>query len=200
MNPIGFNKRILNNAASAETPAVATQISAKTADFVNRIFNSTTEVILDFLGTKTKQIKLRNSSDSLYCYENCLLLRSNGQRAYDLEQNIREIEQIGIAPRFVKYFQLGEDDFLTVLEAGEGKLSPYCENVQRVSQKAKQGFKTGVKELLDKGFVNKEMFTNKDAFLFDDSGKIVFADWTGLEYVTATKKQALENHLRNWQF
>ncbi len=200
MNPIGFNKRILNNAASAETPAVATQISAKTADFVNRIFNSTTEVILDFLGTKTKQIKLRNSSDSLYCYENCLLLRSNGQRAYDLEQNIREIEQIGIAPRFVKYFQLGEDDFLTVLEAGEGKLSPYCENVQRVSQKAKQGFKTGVKELLDKGFVNKEMFTNKDAFLLDDSGKIVFADWTGLEYVTATKKQALENHLRNWQF
>lgn len=200
MNPIGFNKRILNNAASAETPAVATQISAKTADFVNRIFNSTTEVILDFLGTKTKQIKLRNSSDSLYCYENCLLLRSNGQRAYGLEQNIREIEQIGIAPRFVKYFQLGEDDFLTVLEAGEGKLSPYCENVQRVSQKAKQGFKTGVKELLDKGFVNKEMFTNKDAFLLDDSGKIVFADWTGLEYVTATKKQALENHLRNWQF
>ena len=134
MNPIGFNKRILNNAASAETPAVATQISAKTADFVNRIFNSTTEVILDFLGTKTKQIKLRNSSDSLYCYENCLLLRSNGQRAYDLEQNIREIEQIGIAPRFVKYFQLGEDDFFFFFEAGEGKLSPYCENVQRVSQ------------------------------------------------------------------
>lgn len=200
MNPIGFNKRNLNNAASAETPAVAAQISAKTADFVNRIFNSTTEVILDFLGTKTKQIKLRNSSDSLYCYENCLLVRSNGQRAFDLEQNIKEIEQIGIVPRFVKYFQLGEDDFLTVLEVGEGKLSPYCENVQRVSQKAKQGFKTGVKELLDKGFVNKEIFINKDAFLLDDSGKIVFADWTGLEYVTPTKKQALENYLRNWQF
>lgn len=200
MNPIGFNKRIINNAASAETPAVAAQVSAKTMDFVNRIFNSTTEVILDFLGTKTKQIKLRNSSDSLYCYENCLLVRSNGQRAYDLEQNIREIESIGIAPRFVKYFQLGEDDFLTVLETGEGKLSSYCENVQRVSQKAKQSFKTGVKELLDKGFTNKEMFTNKDAFLLDDSGKIVFADWTGLEYVSGTKKQALENHLKNWQF
>lgn len=200
MNPIGFNKRIINNAASAETPAVAAQVSAKTMDFVNRIFNSTTEVILDFLGTKTKQIKLRNSSDSLYCYENCLLVRSNGQRAYDLEQNIREIESIGIAPRFVKYFQLGEDDFLTVLETGEGKLSSYCENVQRVSQKAKHSFKTGVKELLDKGFTNKEMFTNKDAFLLDDSGKIVFADWTGLEYVSGTKKQALENHLKNWQF
>ena len=200
MNPIGFNKRIINNAASAETPAVAAQVSAKTMDFVNRIFNSTTEVILDFLGTKTKQIKLRNSSDSLYCYENCLLVRSNGQRAYDLEQNIREIESIGIAPRFVKYFQLGEDDFLTVLETGEGKLSSYCENVQRVSQKAKHSFKTGVKELLDKGFTNKEMFTNKDAFLLDDSGKIVFADWTGLEYVSGTKKQALENHLKYWQF
>ena len=200
MNPIGFNKRIINNAASAETPAVAAQVSAKTMDFVNRIFNSTTEVILDFLGTKIKQIKLRNSSDSLYCYENCLLVRSNGQRAYDLEQNIREIESIGIAPRFVKYFQLGEDDFLTVLETGEGKLSSYCENVQRVSQKAKHSFKTGVKELLDKGFTNKEMFTNKDAFLLDDSGKIVFADWTGLEYVSGTKKQALENHLKNWQF
>ena len=200
MNPIGFNKRIINNAASAETPAVAAQVSAKTMDFVNRIFNSTTEVILDFLGTKTKKIKLRNSSDSLYCYENCLLVRSNGQRAYDLEQNIREIESIGIAPRFVKYFQLGEDDFLTVLETGEGKLSSYCENVQRVSQKAKHSFKTGVKELLDKGFTNKEMFTNKDAFLLDDSGKIVFADWTGLEYVSGTKKQALENHLKNWQF
>lgn len=200
MNPIGFNKRIINNAASAETPAVAAQVSAKTMDFVNRIFNSTTEVILDFLGTKTKQIKLRNSSDSLYCYENCLLVRSNGQRAYDLEQNIREIESIGIAPRFVKYFQLGEDDFLTVLETGEGKLSSYCENVQRVSQKAKQSFKTGVKELLDKGFTNKEIFSNKDAFLIDNSGKIVFADWTGLEYVSGTKKQALENHLKNWQF
>ena len=158
------------------------------------------KLYLDFLGTKTKQIKLRNSSDSLYCYENCLLVRSNGQRAYDLEQNIREIESIGIAPRFVKYFQLGEDDFLTVLETGEGKLSSYCENVQRVSQKAKHSFKTGVKELLDKGFTNKEMFTNKDAFLLDDSGKIVFADWTGLEYVSGTKKQALENHLKNWQF
>lgn len=200
MNPIGFNKRIINNAASAETPAVVAQVSAKTMDFVNRIFNSTTEVILDFLGTKTKQIKLRNSSDSLYCYENCLLVRSNGQRAYDLEQNIREIESIGIAPRFVKYFQLGEDDFLTVLETGEGKLSSYCENVQRVSQKAKQSFKTGVKELLDKGFTNKEIFSNKDAFLIDNSGKIVFADWTGLEYVSGTKKQALENHLKNWQF
>ena len=48
------------------------EFSKKTKDFVNKLSNSTTEIIKDFLSKDAKQIPLRDKECKLYQYDNLL--------------------------------------------------------------------------------------------------------------------------------
>lgn len=175
-------KNIENNGAQ--------KICASTKDFIKKTYNSDTKTILDFLKNKCKKIKLRSEYDELYQYENVLIFRSTALPSQNLEQNLEFLKNDTIAPKLVQVFKLGEDDFITVLEACDSNLLPYSQNVSKIDNKVKTDFINKLKKLAQQGIINKEIYANKDAlFTTPDYKKIVFADWSNINFLTNEEKK-----------
>ena len=154
---------------------------------------------MDFLRDQTNNIPLRATNKKLYQYENLFLFRSNGSDAYNLEQQLNFLSQKDFAPKYVKHLQLGDDDFLTILEGDSEALIPYSE-AKTLSTKAKNDFKTEILKFLNFGLVNKEMFANKDIlFVTKSNSNLICADWSDIKPVLSSEKDGLQNFIINWK-
>ncbi len=188
MDSMSITQKLINSAKSAAgklVPKYPDQSISETAlEFVQKISNSKPAVIAEFLEKKTKPVPLRSEDAKLYRYNNLLLYRSNGDRAFNLEQNLRDFADTGMTPRFVKYFSLGQDDFLTIMDVNEKALVPYYKVADKVKPEVKQAFRNNVKNLLNGKVLNRELFANKDAlFVTSDGKRIVFGDWAEISYL-----------------
>lgn len=203
MTTINTNPKIIAGTLSHVTDNIKTNTSAvkaETMDFVEKIRNSTTSTILKFLETNTNPVKLRGTDEKLYRYKNILLYRSNGTKAINLEQNLQVPEVNEIAPKYVQYFQIGKDDFLTILEADTEHLLPFAQVEQKVSPQVKQEFKKRVIQLAKAGLVNQEVFANKEALLLTKDGKhIIAGDWGEINAIPSNDKPSFYEFLKKWQ-
>lgn len=204
MENINITKKIIDSAKNTAKETVKKAelpISDSTKDFVSRIYNSTTEVIDNFLKTKAQEIRTRDLGSKLYRYENVIMYRAKGRNSYNLEQNLGFLNEFNVAPKFVKYFELGENDFLTVLELSDKKLIPYAEVANKIPEQVKQKFVNDVKELYQKkNIVNKELFANKDALMVTNDGKnIVYADWSQIHFLKPEDKKNMAEFIKDWK-
>ena len=204
MKNIDIDTKIINSAIktvnSAMNDANVHAVSDKTKDFVSKVINSSTEVIDNFLKTRTQKIQTRDTASKLYRYENVILCRADGRTSYNLEQNLNLVKEFGIAPRFVHYFELGRDDFLTIMEISDKNLVPYYQAADKVPEKVKQEFVSNVKNLYqNKHIVNKELFANKDGlFVSEDTGNIVYADWNQIHFLSPEDKKGMAGFIKDW--
>ena len=176
---------------------MAADISRKTQTFIDKLSNSSTEIIKTFLDKNAREIPTRNNKSKLYHYDNLLLTITDGQQAYNLEQNLKIIQNKGIAPKYVQYFEIGKDEFLTVLEGDKESLIPYNESIGLLSGKEKHQFKSDLKDIvLNTGFVNKEIFANKEPlFVGKESKSIIYGDWEQLSPSESGTKQQYLNQI-----
>lgn len=186
--------------ATKQGEQVVSVISDKTKDFMKKIYNSTTEIILKFLREETKPITTRKENFKLYRFGNILMGYSDGPTAYYLEQNLERVEKFGISPKFAGYFQLSRDRFLTVMEAGSEELLPYSSVAEKISAKTKQDFKNTFIEMVKKGLVNKDALANKDSLLVSNDGKqIIIADWNEVIPIVAEDQKTYIKAINDWQ-
>lgn len=192
-------KGIIEKQTRGEMTQEITSINKESLDFVEKLSNSTTETILDFLEKNTRKIKTNNKS-KLYQYNNLILIRSDGDTAYQIEKNLKFLGIDEIAPQYIKYFQLDKNDFLTILELNNKETTPYTEVANKIPIEIKKSFKTKIQNLADKGIINQGIFTNKDAlFATKDCKKIIFADWSNLYILKQNEKNLIQEKLKNWQ-
>ena len=173
------------------------EFSKKTKDFVNKLSNSTTEIIKDFLSKDAKSIPLRSQESKLYQYDNLFLAITNGKTAYDLERNLKFFQKEGVMPKYVKYLELGNNEFLTILEGDKEALIPYSEARSFLSDKNKQLFKSGLKDIASNtGYINKEIFANREPlFVGKENKNIIYGDWQALSKTEPDLKQYYINQI-----
>lgn len=202
MEPIKITQKFIKSAISEsfkQEIIPSGKISDAAQEFVNKLSNSTTKTIENFLHTQTRPVPLRAQDSTMYRYNNLLLYRTNGYKSENLEQNLRMLEKDGIAPKFVKYFKLGNDDFLTVMEVEGEKLIPYFKVADKVPQKTKQNFETQIRNLINGGILNREIFANQNPlFITPDAQKIVYADWAETSPLLHSERAGILNKIQNW--
>jgi len=202
MEPIKITQNLINSAASvyANKPAeAAAQISKSAQEFISKLTNSSTEVIENFLKTNTRPVPLRDKDALMYRYNNLLLYRSNGNTAQNLETNLKMCQKHGIAPRFVQYFKLDKDDFLTIMDVNAEKIIPYFKVADKVPQKTKQNFETKIRSLIQNGELNREIFANKNPlFVTPDAKTIVYADWAEVSPLMKSDRAEILQKIKDW--
>ena len=175
------------------------ELSKKTESFVEKIKNSTTETILKFLDERTDKIFSRNNDIKMYHYDNLLFVRSNGEKSIELEQILDTNAAKNIAPKYVTFFEVGNDDFLTVLELSHQKAIPYRQSAQNISEETKQKFKNEIQKMINAGYINREIFTSKDSFFVSNNYKdIIFADWLKISSLSDEEKKQMSERLKDW--
>ena len=202
MNKVTVTKNFINELEKKSLNSevnVIKSLSSKTSSFIDKLSNSTTDTILNFLENKTNKIRIRDLDSELYQYENLFLFRSNGKKAFDLEQNLKFLENLNISPKYVKYFQLGKEDFLTVLEGGKDDVIPYRQVVGRVLPEQKNTLISKLNKMLEKGFINKEVFANRDLLYVDKNNRLIIADWSNLSFVEGEEQARLKRTLASWK-
>lgn len=175
----------------------AKKISAKTLEFSDKILNSTTEEITDFLEKQTKLISQKGDS-KLYLYKNFLLYRSNGEDSIQLEKNLELCKPNANTPKFVKFFQLNKNDFLSFLEISPSEIISYKQVANQIPNSTKQKFISDLQKINNSGLINRKIFTNKDLyFVTIDSKNIIFADWTEINFLSQKEKNQMNETLKN---
>lgn len=180
---------------SVEKPV---QISQKTQNIVFKLSTLDSEGIGTFLKEKAHEIGLRDKNLKLYAHENVLLLLSDGNTSYNLEQTLKS-KSGNVMPKFVSYIELGKDRFLSILEGDTEALVPYREVAESITDKQKQLFKTDFKEhMLKTGLINKETFANKEPlFVRKSDNSIIYADWGNLQPVEKDLREYYSNLINN---
>lgn len=190
MNPINIPKVVAEPPKNFKT--AAEKIKWQTSDFLSKLQSSHTETIIEFLETKAKPIKIRSKENNLYVYDNILMYRTNGHDAYTLEQNLKAVEDSELAPKFAEYFQLGDDDFLTVMTVDAENIIPYSEAAGKISSKTKYLYKSNISKLISKGILNREIFANKDTrFVTSDGNRIFCADWGNISFLDKSEREQI---------
>lgn len=176
------------------------QCSDKTQKFINKLSNSTTEIIKDFLVNNATEIPLRNKQSKLYHYDNLLLTITDGKSAYNLEQNLQNLREKSVVPKFIQYFELGNGEFLSVLEGDHETLLPYHNIASSLSNQDKLKFKTILKQIINTtGQMNKEIFANKEPlFVGKNSKNIIYGDWENLFIIEPNMKQYYLNQIEQY--
>lgn len=129
-----------------------------------------------------------------------MLYRSNGTKAINLEQNLKVPAINDIAPKYVQYFKIGKNDFLTILETDTEHLLPFTQVEQKVAPQVKQEFKKRIIQLANAGMVNREIFANKESLLITKDGKhIIAGDWGEINTIPEKDKRPFYEFLKNWQ-
>ncbi len=173
------------------------RFNGKTMEFADKILNSTSEEIIDFLKTKTKLIAQKPDS-ALYLFDNFLLYRSNGEASLQLEKNLELFKTSNITPKFVKYFQLGDNDFLSLLELNPSGVVSYRQVASQIPDNIKQKFTAGLQKINNTGFINRKIFTDKDLyFATKDNKNIIFADWSEINILSPQEKMQMDATLKN---
>lgn len=170
-------------------------ISDKTQEFMTRLSNSQPDVIENFLKCNAQPFRVRIPECKFYSYENLIMAITDGPSAYNLEQNLTNSAVKDLAPGFVGYLQLGKNKFLTVMEFDTESIEPYSNVADRVSSKVKNQFKDKLISMLNSGYVNKEIFANKESlFVTKDCNRILAGDWTDITRVAANEK---DNYIKS---
>lgn len=202
MEPIKISQKLISSAIPENLRQDAVpleRISNAAKEFVNKLSNSTTKTIENFLHTQTRPVPLRAQDATMYRYNNLLLYRTNGYKSENLERNLKMLEKDGIAPKFIQYFKLGKDDFLTVMEVNGEKLIPYFKVAEKVSTKTKQNFETQIRRLVNDGMLNREIFANKNPlFVTPDAKTIVYGDWAETAPILQSERAGILNKIQNW--
>lgn len=188
-NDIKFVQQLFSNLEKVDGKMVE-PFSNKTQKFIDKLSNSTTEIIKDFLTNKATEIPLRNKQVKLYHYDNLLLTITDGKSAYNLEQNLQNLLEKNVVPKFIQYYELGNGEFLSVLEGDSEALLPYSSIAGSLSNQDKQLFKTILKQIINTtGQVNKEIFANKEPlFVGKNSKNIIYGDWSSFSYIEPNMK------------
>ena len=188
-NDIKFVQQLFSNLEKVDGKMVE-PFSNKTQKFIDKLSNSTTEIIKDFLTNKATEIPLRNKQVKLYHYDNLLLTITDGKSAYNLEQNLQNLLEKNVVPKFIQYYELGNSEFLSVLEGDSEALLPYSSIAGSLSNQDKQLFKTILKQIINTtGQVNKEIFANKEPlFVGKNSKNIIYGDWSSFSYIEPNMK------------
>ena len=193
----GFNINTLKRQDGTMPEENVRRFSLNTMEFADKILNSTTEEIVEFLKNKTKLITQKDSS-ALYSYDNFLLYRSNGEDSIQLEKNLELLKSNGIVPKFVKFFQLGENDFLSLLEINPSEVVPYRQVASQVPNSTKQKFISDLQKINNLGYINRKIFTNKEMYLVTkDNKNIIFPDWTEIHFLTPQEKIQMNETIKN---
>lgn len=195
-NELNIMQDFFMNATKVDNTMVR-KCSDKTQKFIEKLSNSTTEIIKTFLSNNATEVPLRNKQSKLYHYDNLLLTITDGKSAYNLEQNLQSIQEQSATPKFIKFFDLGNGEFLSVLEGDSEKLLPYSSMVSSLSNQRKQIFKSTLKQIINTtGQVNKEIFANKEPLFIGKSSKnIIYGDWENLSIVTPSIKKYYINQI-----
>ena len=173
--------------------------SPKTLDFSDRILNSDSEDIISFLNNKTKLLSKKDSS-FLYLYDNFLLYRSGGNASIQLEENLKLFKDNPSVPKFVKFFQLGDNDFLSLVEINQDDILPYKQTASQIPEAVKQKFKANIQKITNQGFINRKIFTDKDSFFVTkNNNNIIFADWSEIHILSPQEKLQMNETLKNWK-
>lgn len=173
--------------------------SQKTLEFSDRILNSDSEGIISFLNNKTKLLSKKDSY-SLYLYDNFLLYRSDGETSIRLEENLNLFKDNPSVPKFVKFFRLGDNDFLSLVEINQSDVLPYKQTASQIPEVIKQKFKSDIQKVTNKGFINRKIFTDKDLyFVTKNNNNIVFADWSEVHFLSPQEKLQMNETLKNWK-
>ena len=197
---IKFNPIMTTNKKEISSSEEKTQITQETYEFVDRIRNSSTEEILGFLSQNTEKIPVRNEQYEFYRYKNILLVRSNGENSIELENTLKSDSLKKLTPEFAQYFQLGKNDFLTIIQIHPSEISPYKRLSAGISKEAKQNFKTSVQEMINKGIINKEIFATKNPmFITNDMKNLIFTDWTTVSSISPEEKIIFTQKLKELQ-
>ena len=195
-NELNIMQDFFINATKVDNTIVR-KCSDKTQKFIEKLSNSTTEIIKTFLSNNATEVPLRNKQSKLYHYDNLLLTITDGKSAYNLEQNLQSIQEQSATPKFIKFFDLGNGEFLSVLEGDSEKLLPYSSRMSSLSNQRKQIFKSTLKQIINTtGQVNKEIFANKEPlFIGKSSENIIYGDWENLSIVTPSMKKYYINQI-----
>lgn len=162
---------------------IQVSITPKTNDFINRLSNTRSEDIIKFLQESTKNIKIRDEKAKLFHKDNLLFYLSDGPSSYMLEQNLGFVDKFAHSPKVVKYLQLGDEEFLTILIGDTEKLTPINRCIDRITNVQKQEFKNNMAQLAKSGIVNNEIAANKDPLFFAESSKkILYGDWSNISF------------------
>ena len=91
---------------------------------------------------------------------------------------------------YIQYYELGNGEFLSVLEGDSEALLPYSSIAGSLSNQNKQLFKTILKQIINTtGQVNKEIFANKEPlFVGKNSKNIIYGDWSSFSYIEPNMK------------
>lgn len=198
-NNINLAQDIFSNIITTDNKIIE-KYSDKTLKFIDKLSNSTTEIIKVFLNNNAIEIPLSDRQSKLYHYDNLLLVLTDGKNAYNLEKNLRNVEKENFAPKFVKYYELGDDEFLTVLEGDNETLLPYSKMINKIPNKNKLEFKISLKHFVDTTEqINKEIFTNKKLLFFAKNSKnIIYADWESLSIISTDMKPYYLNQIEKY--
>lgn len=178
-------------------PEEIKRFGSKTMEFADKILNSSSEEIVEFLKTKTKLIAQKDSN-ALYSFDNFLLYRSNGDASLKLEQNLELCKNSAITPKFVKFFQLGDNDFVSLLELSPSGVVPYRQAASQISDNVKQKFIADLQKLNNTGLINRKVFTEKDLYFATKNNKnIIFADWSEIHFLSPQEKMQMTETLKN---
>ena len=159
-------------------------LTPKTSDFINRLSNTRSEDIIKFLQESTQNIKIRDEKAKLFHKDNLLFYLSDGPGSYMLEQNLGTVYNFAHSPKVVKYLQLGDEEFLTILIGDSEKLTPINRCIDRITNAQKQEFKNNMEKLAKSRIVNNEIAANKDPLFFAESSKkILYGDWSNINFI-----------------
>jgi len=172
-------------------------ISHETMEFVDKIKNSSTEIVLEFLNKNAIKVPTRDSGNQLYVYKNLFLHRTNGQKALNIEENLKNIPNHDFIPTYVKHFELGNDDFLTILESGNEKFLPYRKVA--IKPEIKEKFKNELSDMAKNGVFNKEILANRNPlFVTPDGSHITYGDWSFVDIINnANEKNVILNKIKD---
>lgn len=195
-NELNIMQDFFINATKVDNTIVS-KCSDKTQKFIEKLSNSTTEIIKTFLNNNATEVPLRSKHSKLYHYDNLLLTITDGRSAYYLEQNLQSIQGQSVTPKFIKFFELGNGEFLSVLEGDSEKLLPYSSMISSLSYQGKQLFKSTLKQIVNTtGQINKEIFANRQPLFVGKSSKnIIYGDWENLSIVDPSMKQYYLNQI-----
>ena len=136
----------------------------------------------------------------MYLYDNFLLYRSGGNASIQLEENLKLFKDNPSVPKFVKFFQLGDNDFLSLVEINQDDILPYKQTASQIPEAVKQKFKANIQKITNQGFINRKIFTDKDSFFVTkNNNNIIFADWSEIHILSPQEKLQMNETLKNWK-
>ena len=156
--------------------------------------------VLPFLLENTQKVPVKSNEYKIFRAENVLFYLTNGNKVYYLRKNIEQYEDWELVPKFVKRFQIYEDEYLIIMEYDTEKLIPYQKVADKVSVYPKKLFKDRLLNMVNIFQVNIDILENPDALLIYKEGKdIVHPEWFRINFILPEDRQKYIDMINNLQ-